>query len=205
MGFVLAFTLAESGDAKTLTVTDSTGTGSTGWGGANPAVSSIDSSSNKLTLDIIITTSDGVETTYDQIDLHTEFLSHSHGDVTDLVFPITCANLKVSAAPIGTAEDQLPDGLYDIEYSWSGTGANSIESVALIDGVIKKNLYELIRTIPTKYESQDCYDKDILDIIFAKGYYDALVATATVGREDDVINQLVVLERLLENGSNYTW
>ena len=52
MAFTLAFTVTESGDNKTITITDTTGTGATGWGGANPAVSSIDSSTNTLTLDV---------------------------------------------------------------------------------------------------------------------------------------------------------
>lgn len=208
MAFTLAFTVTESGDNKTITITDTTGTGATGWGGVNPAVSSIDSSTNTLSLDTIYTASDGTVTSYDRIDLHATFLGGGHADTTTLVFPLNCSHLEFSGVPLGTSDDEFPDGLYEFTYEWKknlGETETETESTSLIDGVVKTQVYDLLRSIPTKYECEDSHERDILDIIFIKGYYDAMIATAVVGRESSVINQLLVLERLVVNGSNNNW
>jgi len=211
MALALLFSVAESGDSKTLTITDTTGvynagTNVGGWGAPNPDVSTIDSSSNTLKLDISITTSDNVTVSYDTIDLHA--LLGTHTSVSALVWNLTCANLKLSTVAIGTSADELPDGIYAITYTWKkglgGTETHTDASV-LIDGVVKSSLYGLLRTIPTSYECDYNHEREVLDIIFMKGYYDSMIATAIVGREEQVINQLYVLERLVLNGSNYTW
>jgi len=213
MAFTLAFTVTERGDNKLLTITDTTGiynvtTNPTGWGTPNPETTVIDSSTNTLSLDIVYTASDGSVTSYDTIDLHATFLGGGHATVADLVFPLTCAHLKVSSVAIGTSSDEFADGLYQITYSWKkglGGTETDTETTALIDGVVKNAVYELLRTVPTKYECEDSHEGDILDVIFIKGYYDAMIATAVVGREDSIVNQLLVLERLVLNGSNNNW
>ena len=208
MALTLAFTVTQRGDNKLITVTDSTGvydagSNTGGWGTPNTALSAIDAAN--LTLGVTITTSDGTATTYTAIDLHDTFLTGGHSTVSTLVYPITAAMLISSGTALGTANDEFPDGLYEITYSWLGTTPTHTDATVLIDGQVKSALYELIRTIPTKYECEDNHEKDILDIIFTKGYYDAMIATAVSGREDQVIDQLYVLERLVTNGSSYTW
>ena len=206
MAFVLAYSVTERGDSKVVTLTDTTGTGATGWGGANPAVSTIDSSTNTLDLDITVTTSDGTETSYDTIDLYAAF--GPFATIADLVFALDCSLIKESTIAIGTADDVLPDGIYEFTYTWKkGLGGTETETASsvLIDGNLKADIYEMLRTIPTKYECDNNHDRDIMDIIFIKGYYDAMIATAIVGRNEQVIEQLNVLERLVANGSSYTW
>ena len=211
MALTLNFTVTERGDNKLLTVTDTTGvyngvTNLTGWGAPNPAVTDVDATPDTLTLDIVFTGSDGSVTSYDTVELYTEFGPFT--TVADLVFPLDCTMLLDDGVAIGTADDEFPDGLYQITYSWrkgQGGTETDTEATALIDGVVKNAIYELLRTIPTKYECEDSHEGDILDIIFTKGYYDAMIATAVVGREDSVINQLLVLERLVVNGSNNNW
>lgn len=209
MALTLASTVTQSGDNKTITVTDATGvydagSNPTGWGAPNTALSAI--ASGNLTLTITITTSDGTSTTYDAIDLHDTFLTGGHTTVSDLVYPLTCDMLTASGTALGTSSDEFPDGLYAMIYTCTEpTPDVHTDSTVLIDGQVKTAIYEMLRTIPTKYECQDYHEKDIMDIIFTKGYYDAMIATAVVGREDQVIDQLYVLERLVTNGSSYTW
>lgn len=208
MAFTLAFTVSQSGDAKTITITDATGTGATGWGGANPALTDIDNSANTLTLDITITTSDGTETSYDAIDVHDTFLTGGHTATTDLVYALNCSLITDSGVALGTSDDEFPDGLYEITYTWKkGLGGTEThtDSVTLIDGVVKASVYELLRNISIRYECEDYHERDLLDVIFIKGYYDCMIATAVVGREDQVIEQLLVLERLVANGSDNSW
>jgi hypothetical protein len=206
MALALALSVTQSGDAKTITVTDDTGDYSVsntgGWGAPNPVLAT-DIIDGALTLTITITTSDDTVTAYTAIDLHP--LLTAHLVVTDLVYELDCSMLISGGTALGTSDDAFPDGLYAMTYSWTGAGPVNTHATVLIDGVVKAALYEALRTIPTKYECQDYHERDVLDIIFQKGYYDAMIATAIVGREDQVIDQLLVLERLLLNGSNYTW
>ena len=203
MALSLSFSISERGDNELLTITDTTGTGTGGWGnGGNDAVTAINNTTKLLTLKISITTSDGTKTTYDTINLYNQF-GGPFTTVSQLVFPLTCAMLKVSGQPLGTISTAFPDGIYDIVYTYNTT--NIVETYTLIDGVVKTQLYQLLRTIPTKYEADGYYADDILDIIFMKGYYDSLIATAEVGRQDQVIDQLYTLQRLILNGSNYNW
>lgn len=197
MALALSFTTAQRGDNKLVTISDSTGiTDVGGWGvGGNPTFGDI----TDMHIDITITTSDNTVTNYDRISISAPIAS-----AADLVWEIGADDLLVSAVAIGTADDVLPDGLWEITYTYNATATHT-DATVLIDGVVKSSIYTLLRTIPTKYECEDYHDRDILDIIFMKGYYDTMIATAVVGREDEVIDQLLVLERLSINGSNNSW
>lgn len=199
MAITLSLDFSERGDNQVITLTDTTGTATGGWDGT-PAVTDINNSTNALTLDIVITTSDGVETSYNTIDLYTEF--GPFATTADLVFDLDMSML-VDGVNTYSAGDLFPDGLYEITYQYQG--GNSTVYHVLMDGNVKTDVYDLVRSIPTKYECDDPHDRDILDIVFIKGYYDSMIATALVGREDQVIEQLAILERLVTNGSNYTW
>jgi len=210
MALSLAFTVAESNDNKLITVTDSTGvydavTNTTGWGVPNDAVGDIDGVSHTLELAVTITTSDGTETTYDTIDLEDEF--GPFVDVTDLVFALDCSMLISGTTALGTADDEFPDGIYSFEYIYDDglITEESIEESALIEGKVRNAIYELYRTIPVTYNCQDCKTKEILDIIFTKAYYDSMVISAYVARETELLNMLAVIERLVTDGSSYTW
>lgn len=197
------FTIVQRNDSKLITITDSTGTGTDGWDGT-PAVTDINASTNSLTLDITITTSDGAVTDYDTINLYTEFGPFT--TTADLVFELDMSMLLESGIALGTSDDLFPDGLYNIVYTYQKSTNNLHSDYSiLIDGTIKADIYEALRTMSTKYECADNHEKDILDIIFTRGYYDGLLATATVGRSNSVITQLRTLEGLVTYGSNYTW
>jgi hypothetical protein len=199
MAITLSLDFSERGDNLVLTLTDTSGTATGGWDGT-PAVTDINNSTNALTLDIAVTTSDGVVASYGTIDLYTEFGPFT--TTADLVFDLDM-HMLVDGVTTYTALDEFPDGLYEITYKYQG--ANPTVYHILIDGQVKTGVYDLIRTIPTKYQCDDPHDRDILDIIFIKGYYDSMIATALVGREDQVIEQLSILQRLVTNGSNYSW
>ena len=210
MALSLAFTVAERNDNKLITITDTTGVYADpsnlgGWGAPNPLVTEIDGVTHTLSLFINIQTSDGASTTYDEIDL--EDLSGPFATVADLVFEVDCSMLEVDGVALGTADSEFPDGIYTFTYVYDfGLGTViSTSAAALLEGRVRNAIYELYRTIPTIYNCQDCKSKEVLDIIFAKAYYDAMIASAYVARETELINMLAVIERLITNGSSYTW
>jgi hypothetical protein len=218
MAFTLDFSVVERNDNKLITVTDTTGiyhavTNPTGWDATsvtNPSTTDVTASggADPLELDIVYTASDGTVTTYDTIDLFILFAGGSFVDVGDLVFPLTCAMLKVSTVAIGTATDEFADGVYEITYVYDGpAGADltTTTSTILIDGQVRNAVYELLRALPDNYTAPNCYEKETLDIIFMSTLLDSMEASTLSAREQSVLDQLYTLERLVTNVSTYVW
>ena len=151
----------QSADLTTLIVSDNTGvynsgTNSTGWGTPNTALADINGSTSHLTLGITLTEPDGSVITFDNIDFHT-YHGTSPATVSDLVFTLTAAKLKVSGVALGLATDQLPDGYWEFTYTIDhnlvgGTGTAMNYTLALdVDGIIRKAVYDLAQSEPDVY------------------------------------------------------
>lgn len=210
MALSLSFDVTERNDNKLLTVLDTTGiydivTNDDGWGAPNPVVTDIDGVTHTLELDITLTISNGTVTTYDSIDLFTLFGPFT--DISDLSFALNCSMLQSGGTALGTSDDEFPDGLYTITYTYDkGLGSViTVTNTILLDGRVANALYELLRTLPTDYECGQCNEKEILDIIFMKTYLDAIHASVYSARTTAILDQLGVLENLLTNVSSYTW
>lgn len=201
MAVTLDLSYSEQNDNKLLTFTDT----SANWGGVNIDVTDVTSA----TLDITITISDGTETTYDQIDLVAEFGDGGAPEFDDqdaMVFEIDCSLLQESGVAIGDDDDELPDGLWEITYTINGgTGATTLTETILVNGVIRAEVYELLRALPTYYNCDECKSKTILDALYCYGMLNVMNSDAYVARTEELISLLYILERLVDNGSNYTW
>jgi hypothetical protein len=183
-------------DNKKLTVTDTT----PDYGvGANIAVTDI----TTLTLDIIITTSDEVAVTYDAIDLYA-LNTGPFALQSELVFEITPDLLEISGVAAFTSDDEFPDGVYNVTYSIN-TPAGVKEYDVLMDGRVTNSTYELLRLMPQSYLCGKCNDKEVLDVMFTFAMIDAMESAAYVGNNESILEQLYVIERLVTNGSTYTW
>jgi hypothetical protein len=101
MGLQLSLSsVVQSNDATTLTLTDGTGlynvtTNPGGWTTPNTAFADIDGSTSDLGIQIIRTDSAGTIVIYDNIDYFDLYLV-APTSIDDLVFTITCNELKVS-------------------------------------------------------------------------------------------------------------
>ncbi len=198
MALTLALSFVERNDNKVLTITDVT----TNWGGANIAVANV----TTMTLAIDITTSDGTLTSYDTIDVITLLGLDGSSVQADLVIPITAALLTVSAVPIGTTDDVLPDGIWDVTYNVASTAPVSTATVVeteLIYGNVKEDVYKLLRKMNNAYEWDECMDEGVLNTIFAKTYLDALNVLDISARRTAATDQLYTLERILINLDSY--
>lgn len=203
MALSLSFSTTERIDNKVITITDTSGiyhavTNPTGWGAPNTAVTDIDGVAVTLTLIIQITTSDGTITLYDPINLFTGF--GPFVTVNDLVFAIDCSKLFDSGTPLGTSNDELPDGVYDIVYSCNAVTETNTE---LIDGITENSVYKLLRMMNTAYEYEGCIEDTTIVAIFVKTYLDSIEALDVSARRQSVLDQLYTLERLLINTSVY--
>lgn len=206
----LALSFTERNDNIALIIQDITGTdGSTDWGvGTNISYTDIDGSSYDLLLDIVITTSDGTETTYDQIDLYSEFGPFVTYD--DMVFTITADMLKVSTVAQFEVGDTLPDGIWDITYTVTNAGTAgadvTLQEDVLIYGVVKYEVYDAIRQVPRIYELVGEVDtRTVWEALLKIAYLEALQASAYVSMSEELLDQLETLENLVRNGSNNTW
>lgn len=191
----LALTYSERNDNLRLTLTDVTTT----WGVAPlPAIAAI----TTLTLDVTITDSSNTATVCTQINLKSLNSLDGSSTQADLVFDLSALTLG-----IGTATEELPDGVYDFIYIVDEGLATEVmltESI-LVQGRIRAAVYELLRTLPTTYNCQDCKTKEIMDTIFCYGLLNSLESSGYVAKNEELINQLYVLERLVTNGSSYSW
>lgn len=189
---------SQRNDNKLLTLTDITV-----WGAPEIAVTDI----TVLTLDIDITTSNGTTTTYDQIDLVDEFgdgAAPEFNNQAALVFEIDASLLLVDGVAIGTSDDELPDGIWNITYTVN-TSIGILEQDILIDGVIRTKVYELLRALPTIYNCSECKSKTVLDALYSYGCLNVMRSDAYVAKTEELVSLLYTLERIVTNGSNYTW
>jgi hypothetical protein len=199
MALTPTLSYVQRNDNKLLTFTDTT----LNWGvGGNAVVTGV----TVLTLDIKITTSNNTQITYDTIDLVDLFGDNAAPEFNDqaaMVFPITAAMLKVLTTPMGTSDMELPDGLWEITYTINST-VGTPETIFL-DGRVRVAVYELLRTLPTIYNCGECKTKTVLDALYAYGCLNILRSDAYVAKTEELISLLYVLERIVTNGSNYTW
>lgn len=196
MALSLSLSYEEQNDNKKITITDTT----TDWGtGGNIAVTDV----TALTLDISVTTSDGTETVYDQLDLYT-LGSGPFAAQSELTWDIDASILEVSGVALGTSDDELPDGLWEFTYVVNTTVATLQETVYL-DGRVRAAVYELLRELPTIYNCVDCKSKQVLDAIYAKALLDVNRSNAYIAKTEEILSLLYTIERIITNGSSYSW
>lgn len=206
----LSLSYTQRNDNTALILKDDTGTDdSTDWGvGGNVNYTDLDGSTYDLLLDITITTSDETSTTYDQIDLYDEFGSFSNYE--DLEFTITADMLKESGSSSFSSGDELPDGVWEITYTVTNAGAAladvTLNQSILIDGVVRNDVYDMLRQIPHVYELQGDPDiRDVREAMFAYSYLKGMQSSAYISDSEELLTQLNTLENILRNGSNNTW
>ena len=202
-------TITQSNDSTVLRVVDGAGiynvtTNPTGWGTPNPEVTVIDGTTYHLYLDVVITTSNGTETTYDQIELFDTFGPFT--TVNDLVFDIDASMLISSSVAVGTAETALPDGWYSITYSFVDDGSTYTNSTTtnqlIVDGVVRTLVYDKLRDIPysSDWSIFNHNFKEWYDILYPQyynGLLNGMLAEVSAARKTAILDILETLERLL--------
>lgn len=215
MAVDLSLTYSQSNDNKTLTFTDATGvydavTNTGGWGTPNTAVTDIDGTAGTLSLTITVVTPDG-ETTYDAIDLFTVFGDGGFSTVNDLVFAINASHLESSGTALGTSDTELPDGIYEVSYTYTDVSGNDPGSTdtytedTLVDGQVRNSVYELLRVVPVIYACNECRCEEMYEAQFSYSYLKAMEYSAFVAKKEELIDQLETLQGIVLNGSKCTW
>jgi len=225
MALNLDLTYAQSNDAVTLTVTDSTGTyddpdNLTGWetgAATNEDVADIivasatTAAKHHLTLIVTVTDKDGTETTYDEIDLFAHDSTGPFTVATDLTWDFNAADFVSGGTAMGAATDKLDDGIYAITYNLvdAPTDLTSVDSViesTIVDGDVRISVYDKLRQVPTDYDCEDNdRSRDIMEALLAYCYLQSIEASASVSNTSELVTQLYTLDKMVSDGSHYTW
>lgn len=207
----------QSNDAVRIRFTDSTGeynvsTNTTGWGSPNEAVADIvysaDSTVGKyhLYLSVKVTTSDNIQTVYDDIDLYSNFTTE-FSKTSGMVFDITPNLLVDSGTPMGLVSDQLSDGVYEVSYILKTADTESAISTSVytffVDGIVRQAIYSKAAYIPTVYNCKvlNADEADWREIVEVLGIYSILqgmLSNPSIEDSSDKLSILGVLEKLLE-------
>lgn len=223
MALILDLSYSQSNDGTTLTLTDSAGeytvNNVNGWGSPNDEeytliVASGDSASYvpdkyHLTLDVTVTDKDGVETTYDQINLYNHRGS-AFAAATDLTWDFTPADFIESSTAMGAATDKLDDGtyaiIYKLAYNDDAAVQSSVTESILIDGDVRYDVYNKLRQVPVDYDNENIdKSKDVMEALMGYCYLTAINAGGAVAMTEEISTQLYTLDKLLSDGSKYSW
>lgn len=204
-------TIVQSNDNTMLRIIDDTGDYSSsnvgGWGAPNTAVTTINGTTNALSVTVTITTSDGTETEYEPIDFR-DYLGASPTTADDLVMYITSAMLIPSGdtSAIGDADDELPDGWYKIDYTLYTIATDAVidtyEIQFVVDGIVRNKIYSMLIAIPTDiYTSTPnrVYVHDWTELTFplyVLSIFEGMVAYVSNSRKNEILSTLNIIERL---------
>jgi hypothetical protein len=212
----LALSLAgaqQSNDARILRITDNTGvynvsTNTGGWGTPNLTFADINGGDASLTLTIVFTKTDLTVVTYDTIDIYTDLMEENIDSTDDLVYDLTADKLLVSGVAIGTEEDPLEDGWYEVTYSADasvdgGTGAATTTTIKFVlDGNIVIDLITMFKDIPQAYNflSDKLYSRDWIDVIkpiYLHSMYFGILCDIDTSSKNRTLGNLETLSNLL--------
>ena len=225
MALVLDLTYSQSNDATTLTVTDAAGTyhavdNDDGWetgGATNPdpadiVISTDTTTASKyhLVLNVTVTNKYAVSTTYDEINLY-DNNGGAFVDAGDLTWDLDPSDFAVSGVAMGLSTDKLDDGIYDITYTLRNNTTPfavvvTFNEKIVIDGDVRIDVYNKLRRIPYDYVNEYIdTSRDVMEALLAYSYLQAIEGSAAICLTEDLVNMLYTLDKLVSDGSHYSW
>jgi len=220
MALGLTFSLVERNDNKVLIVQDTTGRNTEtlqGWGeGSNPDIDDIDSLDSTLTLGVTIKLSSGTSTIYTAINLYDVFADGGFNTIeypSNMEFNINPSMLlDTDGNPLGIEDSEFPDGIYYLTYTYSPDGGTPVvyEETFYIDGVIRANIYDILRRLPEHYNNMsmmtyETYTEDwkfIQNVDFMWTYMKSIEASSYVAKIDNILNSLQILQNIVIDVNN---
>lgn len=174
-------------------------------GGSVDEVTPMISEITVAALGVEVTSSSGIVEVKDTVDLLAEF--GPFATQADMVYTITAALLG------DTADTELVDGLYTLTYTLrsqvGGVGEyqnDVLQVTILVYGVIKADVYEKLRAIPTTYLYPDARAKiDLSEADLCGAYLSGIESSAYIAKTEELLAMLLTLENIILNGSNISW
>jgi len=222
MALTLDLLYSQSNDAKTLTVTDNAGTYNnpdnlTGWGAPNEDPADIvvatdvaTASSYHLFFQATVTNKYNVTTIYEDIDLFAKNAG-AFVDASDLTWDLDASDFELSGVAMGTSSELLDDGVYDITYTLKDNTTPfavvaTLNEKIIVDGDVRIDVYNKLRNIPDEYANENIdTSREVMEALLAYSYLQAIEGSAAVCLTEDLVNMLYTLDKLVSDGSHYTW
>jgi len=223
MALVLDLEYSQSNDAKTLTITDVAETyidpdNLTGWGPLTNDETDIVISTDvinagteyHLLLDTTVTDKNNVTTVYDQINLYDQN-GGGFANTTELTWDLTAADFVESGVAMGEATDKLTDGIYEFTYQLVDNDSHvtvqaTFSEDVLVDGDVRIDIYNKLRQIPVDYDYEAVdTSRAVMEALLGYSYLQAMEASSAVAMTEELINMLYTLDKLVSDGSHYTW
>ena len=218
MALVLDLEYSQSNDATTLTLTDTAGTyvvtdNEDGWGSPNPETTDIVISSDTdnsgteyhLLLAVVITDKNGTETEVAEINLYDQN-GGGFADASELTWDLTPVDFGT-----GVATDKLTDGVYELTYRLvdnddHGSVQATFSETIIIDGDVRIDVYNKLRQVIVDYDNEGVdTSRNVMEALLAYSYLQALEASSAVAMVEELVNMLYTLDKLVSDGSHYTW
>lgn len=217
MALDLKLTYTQSNDAVRIKFTDNTGeynasTNEGGWGAPNASTSDIVGintstvSKYHLILRVEVKTSDLIYKVYDDIDLYSEYTSE-YSKAYGMEYILTPDMLIEEGISMGLSTDTFKDGIYTVSYILNNANDSTLvdrkQYTFLVDGNVRKALYTKSAYIPDIYNckiynADDQNWRNIIEILGIYSIFQGMLSNPTISEEEDKLNVLSVLERLLD-------
>jgi len=224
MALALDLTYLQSNDATTLTLTDNAGTyhavdNSDGWGTPNPETTDIVISTDvindggvqtHLILDVAVTDKNDLTTSYDTINLYDQN-GGGFADASELTWDLTPADFVESSTAMGAATDKLTDGVYSLTYQLVDNDDHGVVQATfsediLVDGDVRIDVYNKLRQVPVDYDNEENdTSREVMEALLDYCYLMSTVASSSVAMTEELTHMLYTLDKLVSDGSHYTW
>ncbi len=76
----------------------------------------------------------------------------------------------------------------------------------MIDGDVRIDTYNKLRQVPVDYDYEAVdLSREVMEALLAYTYLQAMEASSAVSMKEELINMLYTLDKLVSDGSHYTW
>ena len=112
---------------------------------------------------------------------------------------------------MGATTDKLDDGIYAIEYKLvynhdHTTAIDTLSESIKVDGDVRFDVYNQLRQVSTDYDCEyNDRSKEHMDALMSYTYLQSIEASSSVSETENLISQLYILDKMVSDGSKYTW
>jgi len=168
-------------------------------------------SETHLLLRVSVTDKSNTSVTYDDINLYDVDSTGAFASLDELTWTLDASNFVSGGTAMGTSDDLLTDGIWDITYLLVDNDdhssiVDSLNQKVLVDGEVRIVVFDKLREIPKQYDCEDSnFSREIMESLLSYSYLKSMEASATISEDEDLVTMLWTLNKMISDGSNYTW
>ena len=113
---------------------------------------------------------------------------------------------------MGLVTDELDDGVYEVTYQLVSNSNHSSVAATwsdgwIIDGKLRNAVYDKLRQVPVDYDNENNdMSRDIMEALLQYTYLESINAYDIPEAYTDQISDMIyTLDKMVSDGSTYTW